>query len=294
MLKKLLLTALVALLPYYSYSESIKPYYGFTGNAVNYGNPWSMDSVLPDQSGTSINNVFYTYTPIKETNSNFEVDIGNWNADKSGYVWKETDNWDGAPGGIAIIKNVPLPYVHRSQFGDGFLNTTGDGTVEDATVIYTYKVDPCYNPQANVNCPGFIPPKPPEIDVSSLYEQFEVEEEETDNKEENYDEEEEKSEEELAEAEEKEEKDRKERLEKALAEADNSALFAESIAQGLMLQQMNNQVNMTSYINSTIPGGSYKETVKLDGGQLPDNKSGRRLNWSTQKLHEEMINAQYR
>jgi len=72
-----------------------------------------MNSVLPDPSGTSINNVFYTYTPMKEQSANFEVDIGNYNADGTGYVWKETDNWDGAPGGIAIIKNVPLPYVHR-------------------------------------------------------------------------------------------------------------------------------------------------------------------------------------
>ena len=51
-----------------------------------------MDSVLPDPSGTSINNVFYTYTPMKEQSANFEVDIGNYNADGTGYVWKETDN----------------------------------------------------------------------------------------------------------------------------------------------------------------------------------------------------------
>ena len=277
----------------YSYSNELNPYYGFTGNAVNYGNPWVMDSVLPDPSGTSINNVFYTYTPIKETSADFEVDIGNWNADKSGYVWKETDNWDGAPGGIAIIKNVPLPYVHRSQFGDGFLNTRGQGTVEDATVIYSYKVDPCYNPQFDPACPGFIPPKQEEVNVDELYDTVETEVAAVDS-EELYDEDkEEKSDKEKEEDEEKEKERSKRRLEKAMSAVDNSAMFAESFAQAMMLQSMNNAVDVSSYQNKTIQGGTYKETVKLEGGNLPDNKSGKRMNWATQKLHEEMVNLQY-
>jgi len=277
----------------YSYSNTdLTPYQGFTGNAVNYGIPWNMNSVLPDPSGTSVNNVFYTYTPQKETSANFEVDIGNYNADNSGYIWKETDNWDGAPGGIAIIKNVPLPYVHRSQFGDGFLNTRGDGTVENATVIYTYKVDPCYNPQFDPACPGFIPPKVEEVKVEDLYVEVDVEQKEVD--EDTYEEDkEEKSDEEKEQEEKEEEKDRAERLEKAMAAKDASALFADSFAQGLALQQMNNSVNVNSYIAATIPGGAYKDTKQLDGGKLPDNSSGKRMNWATQKLHEEMINMQY-
>jgi hypothetical protein len=254
-----------------------------------------MDSVFPDPTGLSVNNVFYTYTPQKETDANFEVEIGNWNADKSGYVWKETDNWDGSPGGIAIIKNVPLPYVHRSTFGDGFLNTTGDGTVDDATVIYTYKVDPCYNPQFDPACPGFVPPKIEEIDVTTLYDatdgdadiaQVDIEEV--------YDEKEEKSKEELEEEEAKEKEKSKQRLEKALSAVDNSAMFAESFAQGLMLQQMNNAVNVSTYTNKEMEGGSYKETVSLDGGNIPDNRSGRILNRASDKLHKDMVDMQYK
>lgn len=277
------------------FANNLSPYYGSTGNAFNYGNPWVMDSVLPDPSGTSINNVFYTYTPQKETAADFEVDIGNYNADGSGYVWKETDNWDGAPGGIAIIKNVPLPYIHRSQFGDGFLNTRGEGTVENATVIYTYKVDPCYNPQFDPACPGFIPPKVEEIDLSTLYDandEVQVAETDTDVYEE--DDEKELTEEEKKEKEEKEKERSKRRLEQALSAVDNSALFAESFAQGQMLQSMNNAVNVNTYLNKAIDGGSYKETVKIDGGKLPDNKKGRRMNYTTQKLHEEMIDMQYK
>jgi len=280
----------------YSYSEvDLTPYTGFSNNAYQYGNPWNMDSVLPDPSGLSINNVFYTYTPSKETDAKFEVDIGNYNADNSGYIWKETDNWDGAPGGIAIIKNVPLPYVHRSQFGDGFLNTRGEGTVNDATVIYSYKVDPCYNPQFDPNCPGFIPPKVEEVDVASIYESAEVEERDTVDSEEVYDEDKDKkSEEELEEEEEKEKEKSKRRLEQAMSAIDNSAMFAESFAQAIMLQSMNNAVDVSSYKNKTIDGGTYRETVKLDGGNLPDNKAGRRMNYASDKLHEEMTGMQYK
>ena len=295
MLRKLVYSVVLVLLAGYSYSNSLAPYYGFSNNAYRYANPWNMGEILPDPSGLSINNVFYTYTPIKETASDFEVDIGNWNADKSGYVWKETDNWDGAPGGIAIIKNIPLPYIHRSQWGDGFLTTTGNGTVEDATVIYSYKVDPCYNPQFDPNCPGFVPPKVEEIDISFLYDTVaEEEESEAVDTKEVYDEKEEKSKEELDEEEAKEEEKRKERLEKAMSATDNSQLFAESFAQGLMLQQMNNTVNVTTYLNKVIEGGSYKETVQLDGGNLPDNKNGRRMNFTTQKLHNDMVSMQYK
>ena len=289
MLKKLLYSVVLVLLAGSCYS-STKPYYGYTNNAYVYGNPWSMDSVLPDPSGLEINGVFYTYTPLKDTNADFEVDIGNWNADKSGYIWKETDNWDGAPGGIAIIKSIPLPYTHRSVWGDGFLNTTGEGEITEANVLYSYRVDPCYNPQSNPECPGFIPPVIETVDVEEIYdatEDADIEEVETDRYDNKEDDEDSES------KEEKEEEKRKRRLEKALSAVDNSAMFAESYAQGLMLQQMNNAINVTTYLNRKMQGGAYNETIELEGGNLPDNKIGRRMNWFTQKLHEEMINMQY-
>ena len=290
MLKKLVSLVVLVLWVGYSFS-STKPYYGYTNNAFNYGNPWSMDSVLPDPSGLEINGVFYTYTPIKETGADFEVEIGNWNADKSGYIWKEVDNWDGAPGGIAIIKSIPLPYTLRSLWGDGFLDKTGAGEVTEANVLYSYRVDPCYNPQSNPDCPGFIPPAPPEVDIDELYdatEDAEIEEVKTDNYKESEDEEDSESEEE------KEEEERKKRLERAMSTSNSSAMFAEGLAQTLMLQQMNAAINVTVYLKKELPGGTYKETIILEGGNLPDNKNGRRMNWSTQKLHEELVNMQYK
>jgi len=71
-------------------------------------------------------------------------------------------------------------------------------------------------------------------------------------------------------------------------------MFAEGLAQTLMLQQMNAAINVTVYLKKELPGGTYKETIILEGGNLPDNKNGRRMNWSTQKLHEELVNMQYK
>ena len=55
-------------LPSYSYSESITPYYGTTGNAASGGNTWSMDNVLPVPPGLDINGVIYDMTFIINDN----------------------------------------------------------------------------------------------------------------------------------------------------------------------------------------------------------------------------------
>lgn len=78
-----------------------------------------------------------------------------------------------------------------------------------------------------------------------------------------------------------------------MAAADNSALFANALANSIMLDSMNASVNMNQYYAATIEGGEYRESVSLDGGNIPDNPKGRRLNFSTQKLHEEMVDMQY-
>ena len=57
---------------------------------------------------------------------------------------------------------------------------------------------------------------------------------------------------------------------------------------------MNAAVNVSTYLSKTIQGGVYTESVQLEGGNLPDNKGARRMNWATQKLHEEMIGMQYK
>jgi hypothetical protein len=165
-------------------------------------------------------------------------------------------------------------------------------------VIYQYKVDPCYDPQYDPNCPGYQVQIPdiPEVDLASIYDATKdenanreaidsdlIEKKDT----------EEKSEEELAEEEAEEEKDRKERLEKALSEADNSAMFAQALAAAQVLASINAATNMNTYYSTTIPGGTYSDTVVLQDKQIPENKNGLRNGLAQQLLHEQMVDMQY-
>lgn len=296
MLKKKLLLVWVALLPSYSYSDSITPYYGYTGNAAANGHTWSMGSVFPEPPGLDVQNIIYNYTIQKETDASVDVTVQNENALGSGYIFRETDQWrPGSLGGTQINKVVPIvPNIPKAAWGDGSIVTEGDGTVTDANVVYTYRVDPCYDPQYDPNCPGYKPPlhlvpefeyEPYDVSLDAEIESFEDTAD--------YDEEEEMSDEEKAEKEAEEEKDRKERLEKALAAADNSVLFAQSLAQAQMLETLNLATNMNSYYVATIPGGTYSDSIQLQDKQLPENKNGLRNGLAQQLLHEKMIDMQY-
>ena len=310
MLKKLLFSVVLVCWGHYSYSESITPYYGTTPNAAGTGHSWSMDNVLPSGvPGLDINGVIYNYTINKNTNDTVGVEIRNQRKNSSGYIFRERDDWlPGSLSGTQINKVVPVIPSNRELWGDGEIAVDGPGSVTNPRVVYTYKVDPCYNPQFDPNCPGYQVPVPDvyEVDLSTLYDPMsDVDLEQTTCKEgdtspeckaiaEGDSEEEEKSEEELAEEEKKEKEKKKDRLEKALAAADNSALFANALANGAMLDQMNKNVNMGTYYTKSLDGGSYKETVQLDGGNIPDNRRGLRNNMAQQKLHNELVNSQYK
>jgi hypothetical protein len=297
MLKKLSLWVVLVCWGGYSYSESITPYYGTTPNAASGGNTWSMDNVLPSGvRGLDIDLVIYNYTPIKETQDDMVVHIQNENADGTGYIFRESDDWSGLTGGTEIRKVVPVVPVNRENWGDGSIEVEGTGTVNDASVIYNYRVDPCYDPQFDPNCPGYelYVPEIEMVDVDSLYDPLSddsltnaLSSSDSDQ----YDDEEEKSEEEKEK--EEEEKDSKERLEKALAAADASTMFAESFAQDQLLQAMNLSINMGTYYSASINGGTYKESVVLVDKKLPENKKGLRNGFAQQLLHEKMIDMQY-
>jgi hypothetical protein len=162
MLKRKLLWVLVALLPSYSYSESITPYSGQTGNAAANAHTWNMDNVLPSGvPGLDINAVIYRYTINKPTDEQVDVHVQNKNANGSGYIFRETDSWmPGSLSGTGINKAVPVVPSNRSLWGDGSIEVEGNGEVTDANVIYNYRVDPCFDPQFDPNCPGYVVPVP--------------------------------------------------------------------------------------------------------------------------------------
>ena len=294
--------AALALLCQFSYSESIAPYYGVTPNAAANGNTWSMDSTLPSGiPGLDINAVIYRYTINKDINDTVDVHVQNERANGTGYIFRETDSWlPGTQTGWQINKAVPVVPSNRELWGNGSIAVDGPGSVSDASVIYNYRVDPCYNPQFDPNCPGYQKPVPTivEVDPATLYNVMDDENVNLDQKvdEELVDVEEEEtlSEEELAEKEKEEKKDSKERLEKALAEAENSSMFADAFAQSQMLASMNGAIGMQQqYSQVTIQGGEYRESVSLDGGNIPDNRQGRRLNLASDRLHRNLVDMQY-
>src|SRR6056300_727579 len=296
MLKRLLLGALVGLLPSYCYSDNIAPYYGTTGNAAQNGLSWSMPNILPAPPGLDINGVFYRYTPKKNPEDDMTVHVQNERANGTGYVFRDTEDWSGAPGGIEVRKVIGMGDIPREAWGNGSIEVEGTGTVDDATVIYSYKVDPCYDPQFSPSCPGYKTPVPviPEVKVE-LYdatqdEYVNLNSEEKVSIEEN---EQRLSEKEEEEKEAEEKKKRKYRLEKLMSIADAAALFAET----QMIEQMNgimqNQLNNT-YLAATIPGGQYKETIVLVDAKLPENKAGLRNGLAQQLLHDKMVSQQYK
>lgn len=299
MLRQLPLLVVLGCWVGYSYSESIAPYYGTTPNAASGGHTWSMDNVLPSGvPGLDIDLVIYNYTPIKETQDDMIVHIQNENANGTGYIFRESDDWSGVQGGTEIRKVVPVTPVNRSQWGDGSIEVEGTGTVDNASVIYNYRVDPCYNPQSNPNCPGYEVqiPEIETVDVDSLYDPLEdenVENATASTDADQYEDEDSLSEEERLKEEEEEEKDSKERLEKALAAVDNTIMFAEAFAQDQLLQAMNMAINMSPYYSASINGGTYKESVVLVDKELPENKRGLRNGLAQQLLHEKMIEMQY-
>jgi hypothetical protein len=283
-----------------SYSDSITPYYGQTGNAAGYGLTWGMDSVLPSGvPGLDIGSVIYNYTIQKETQDQVNVHIQNENGLGPGYIFRETDEWlPGSLGGTEINKVVPVvPGIPREAWGNGSIEVEGNGTVDNPVVLYNYKVNPCYDPQFDPNCPGYkvVIPDIPTVELS-YYDALSDENVDLDRSVDRGlldDEEDKRSDQQLAEEEAEEEKDRKERLEKALSAADNSALFAQSLAASQVLDSINAATNMNTYYNATITGGVYNETVNLQDKDIPENKNGLRNGLAQQLLHEQMIGMQY-
>ena len=296
MLKKLLLGVLVGFYPYYCYSDNIAPYYGTTGNAAQGGHGWSMKDILPAPPGLDINGVFYRYTANKNPEDDMKVHVQNKNANGTGYVFRDTEDWSGAPGGIEVRKVIGIAGIPREAWGDGSIEVEGTGTIEEPTVIYSYKVDPCYDPQFNPNCPGYKTPVPviPEVKVE-LYdatqdEYVNLSSEEKVSIEEN---EERLSEKEEEEKEAAEEAKRKYRLQKLMSATDAAALFAEN----QRIEQMNRAMDVAvsnQYLTATIPGGQYKETTRLVDAKLPENKAGLRNGLAQQILHEKMVSQQYK
>ena len=275
----------------YSYSDT-DIVNGTTGNATSAGYNWVMRNVLPQQAGLEVNNVIYRYTAVKDTDADMTVTVQNQDAQNPGqYIFREVDDWSQKPG-KSIYKVVPQPNVLIDRWGDGSIVVEGEGTVENATVTYDYRYDPCFDPQSRTDCPGYVPPIPdiPEPDLTDFYDlNNRLIEEELDRDAEVVDED-------------QDEKDRaaiarrqreKERLEVAMGAVNSALMTADAELKHAQLVALGDSI-INNYDTVTIDGGSYNETVTLDGGTIPDNAKARRVSFAQQLKHEQMVNLQYK
>ena len=274
----------LVLLPSYSYSE---PYtYGATSNAASNALSWAMDSILPSIGGVDINGLLYRYTTVKDPDADMKVHVGNHNASGDGYTFRETDDWSGVPGNT-IVKSFPLSNIPASQWGTGFVEVEGEGTVKDAVVIYNYRLDKCYDPQSDPSCAGYVKPMPelPEVVVyDALEDDAVVDTLEAD--EFQYDEDGKLI---LDEEEEEEET----RIEMGLTASANALTLFKAQNQSDIILALNKQTNINMYYNAKINGGTLNDAAGLKDGTIPDNKKALRNNLAQQVLHEKMVDMQY-
>jgi hypothetical protein len=245
-----------------------------------------MQNVLPQQAGLTVGNVFYRYTTEKAPDSAFLVTVQNEDASGNGYIFREVDDWTGLPGNT-INKLVSVGEVPIERWGNGSIEGTGEGIVTDPYIVYTYQYDPCFDPQSDPSCPGYLPETPPVVEIyDPLQDQLILEELEK----ESYRESEEEKERQRKSM--QKEQKKKERLEVALGAVNSALLTADSVAKASLLIQLNPNIN--SYYIKDIPGNVYNDTINLGDRKLPDNPKSKRAQLAQELLHEEMIKSQYK
>ena len=116
-----------------------------------------MTHILPEYAGLEVNGLVYQYTAVKDPESDMIVYVQNEYADGNGYIFRNADDWSGIPGNT-INKSFVFPNLAAELWGPGSIEIEGDGSVEDPSVVYTYKYDTCYDPQTNPDCPGYEEP----------------------------------------------------------------------------------------------------------------------------------------
>lgn len=272
------LAVYLAYSPFYLHSEEI------FGQSRTEGYNWVMQNVLPQQAGLTVGSVIYRYEAVKEVEDDMAVYVQNENALGEGYIFREKDDWSGLPG-TKIYKVVGVGDIPLAAWGDGSVKVEGFGTVKDPSVIYSYRYDPCYDPQSNPTCPEYQGPYDPltlssvdfkdplqdEIILAELAKKAKIEEEE-----------------------EYERKARnkkvKSNLEKLLGGLNPSVMTDKALDIEKALFAMN--YIPSSYTNS-LKGGTYTDTVTLVDKKLPDNKKAKRVGLAQELLHKEMVEAQY-
>ena len=278
--------------PYSSSSEVVN---GSTNNVASDAHTWTMQNILPAQTGLTIQGVFHQYTITKNTHSDATVSITNENVEGEGYIYEYHDVWDQLPSNTKIMYD-PVASSLGALWGKGKIGIAGDGTLSDVTIRYQYKFDTCFMPLNDPTCPNFdnalykylldndLLNKEPSID-DPYYDEWvkyqldrktEADELEAANKEED---EEPEEEEEVT-------------IQDLFSVKGLTDKLADPFEQVKMLQEMASLEKLEGYYAVEIQGGVYEDTVQLVDGSIKDNFRALR-NLSQNKVHQEMVNSQY-
>jgi len=276
----------VALLAIYATSAHSEYLYGITGNMAGTGHTWGMNIGPSGSQSLNINGVFYQYTPVKNTEDDMVVHVRNKRFGTNEYIFSSTDDWSGLQGGIPITRGFIIDNLPIELWGDGSIDVEGTGSVVDANVVYGYKYNnDCLTPMSDPSCSGYTDavlammgntkiegydPLDDDNIANIMDEKVELEEDL-----------------------EQDEDEGDDRLEKILSSVDDSVLSANVISQNLLMFAMTNSLTMNTYYAKQLAGGTYKETIALNGGELPDNKKGARAGLAQQILHTKMVSMQY-
>lgn len=265
----------------FSYSEEI---YGSTNNAAAFGLNWVMTNILPSQAGLEVNGLVYQYTAVKDPETGMIVYVQNEYADGSGYIFRNADDWTGLPGNT-IRRKFALPNLGAELWGPGSIEVEGEGSVENASVVYSYRYDTCFDPQSDPNCPGYE--EQVEVPEIAIYDPLQdpLVQEDMERKAR------------IQEEEEAQERQRRREqwavsnaLEDLLADGNNPSLI-DPVAEAMALA-LTSRVLPTSYYTG-LEGREYFDTVVLEGGDIADNAKARRSNLAQQLLHQQMVDSQY-
>ena len=266
------------------------PVYGTTNNAAQFGLNWVMTRVLPQQAGLQVSNVVYRYTTEKKPEDDMVVHVQNENARGPGYIFRSSDDWSGIPGN-SINKSVPVDFLDISYWGTGSIEVDGFGTVKDAEVFYTYKFDPCFDPQSNPQCPGYQDPFVIELNDVEVYDPLEDDlvQNELDRKtnmKAQDDDEKEKARQKAKDALEVVD----ERLEQLLGMVIENTMSQEQefIHSQIMALRALPVSYQTQLVGGELPGGSLPT-----GKELPKNTRGLRQSFASELRHAEMVRLQY-
>ena len=284
----MLLALVVFSWPYYCSSENI---YGNTENAASRAHTWAMNNLLPSQTGLTVEGIFHRYTLTKDPTKDSTVSITNKKIGGNGNIYEYTDNWNKIPGGTKVTYD-PVPSTLGNLFGNGEIKVTGDGSLSDVTILYHYKFDPCHTPLSDPSCPAFKDALYQYLLDNNLLNTPNVQDPYYNQWVQIQLEEQAEAEEQEALETQKEEDSEELSVEEILSVAGAAEKIADPLEQMAMMAKIAAIGKLELYYNFAIDGGVYKDTLKINGGDIKDNLKGLR-NLAQDGVHRSIVRSQY-